>query len=84
MADFSVTGMAKDARGEAKKVAVEGMKSAPAGFLPKLGIEATKESTKFNDWEDKAKDGGGWRTWRDLRAEEEEKREDKRKEANGG
>ncbi|SMD12357.1 hypothetical protein [Lentzea albidocapillata] len=84
MADFSFTGMAKDALGEAKTVAVDGIKSAPADFLPKLGVEATKESTKFNDWEDKAKDGGGWRTWRDLRAEEEEKQEEKRKEANGG
>lgn len=84
MADFSVIGMAKDALGEAKKVAVDGLKTAPAEFLPKLGIEATKESTKFHDWEDKAKDGGGWRTWRDLRTEEEEKQEEKRKEANGG
>ena len=84
MADFSFTGMAKDALGEAKKVAVDGFKSAPAEFLPKLGIEAAKESTKFHDWEDKAKDGGGWRTWRDLRAEEEEKQEEKRKEADGG
>ncbi|MBM7860756.1 hypothetical protein JOD27_004566 [Lentzea nigeriaca] len=65
MADFSVTGMAKDALGEAKKVAVDGFKSAPAEVLPRLGIEATKESTKFHDWEDKAKDSGGWRTWRD-------------------
>jgi hypothetical protein len=83
MTDFSVTGMAKDAQGEARKVAVESMKSVPADFLPKLGIEATKESTKFHDWEDKAKDGG-WRTWRDLGAEEEEKQEEERKEANGG
>lgn len=48
--------------------------------VPKLGIEATKESTKFRDWED----GGGWRTWRGLRAEEEKKQEEKRKEARGG
>ncbi|WP_157985212.1 hypothetical protein [Lentzea terrae] len=53
MADFSVTDMAKDALGEARKVAVEGMKSAPADFLPQLGVEATKESTKFKDWADK-------------------------------
>ncbi|GGU47023.1 WXG100-like domain-containing protein [Lentzea flava] len=84
MADFSVTGMAKDALGEAKKVAVDGFKTAPAESLPKLGIEATKESTKFRDWEDEGKDGGGWRTWRDLRAEEVKKQEEKRKEANGG
>ncbi|TWP52543.1 hypothetical protein FKR81_09480 [Lentzea tibetensis] len=83
VADFSWSGMAKDALGEAKKVAVDGIKSTPADFLPKLGIEATKESTKFRDWEDKAKDGGGWRTWRDLRAEEAEKQEEKRKEARG-
>ncbi|WP_394616526.1 WXG100 family type VII secretion target [Lentzea sp. JNUCC 0626] len=84
MTDFSVTDMAKDAYGEAKKVAVDGVKTAPAEFLPKLGIEATKEATKFRDWEDEAKDGGGWRTWRDLRAEEEKKQEENRKEARGG
>ncbi|MGI5503009.1 WXG100 family type VII secretion target [Lentzea sp. CA-135723] len=82
--DFSFAGMAKDALSEARTVAADGITNVSSEVLPKIGIEATKESTKFRDWEDKAKDGGGWRTWRDLRAEEAEKQEEERREANGG
>ncbi|MEU5697066.1 hypothetical protein [Actinosynnema sp. NPDC020468] len=73
MADFSLGKMAKDAYTEARKVVVDGVTGLPKEVLPKMGTEFAKEGSKVVD-------NGGWKSWRELKKEEETR---KREEAGG-
>jgi hypothetical protein len=74
--DFSWGGMAEDALGEAKKVVVDGVTGLPKDIGPALGEEFLKEGSKVVD-------NGGWESWRELKAKQDEEDEKKRKEVEG-
>lgn len=74
--DFSWGGMAKDALGEARKVVVDGVTGLPKDIGPALGKEFLKEGSKVVD-------DVGWKSWRELKAKEDEEDEEKRKEMEG-
>ncbi|MFS8096164.1 hypothetical protein LFM09_03400 [Lentzea alba] len=56
--------MMKDAGAGAKKVIVDGVTGLPKDIGPKLGEEFAKEGAKIVD-------NGGWKSWRELKEEEE-------------
>lgn len=66
--------IARDAFGEAKKAAVDGVTGLPRDFPFKLGFEFAKEGAKVRD-------DGGWLTWRQLAAEEKSAEAEKRVDA---
>lgn len=64
MKDFNFVDMMKDAGAGAKKVIVDGVTGLPKDIGPAMAEEFRKEGAKIVD-------NGGWKSWRELKEEEE-------------
>lgn len=64
MKDFNFVDMMKDAGAGAKKVVVDGVTGLPKDIGPAMAEEFRKEGAKIVD-------NRGWKTWRELKEEEE-------------